>query len=208
METRTEFLHREAMRLVQQLLVLKESKGDDVAKNSLLAKAFELEFEAAMSLGSQFDKEPARSILFRSAAALAIDCGKWKEAEKLIYFGLAGNVPEMIKKQFFMLYQRLQSQPEVRGLPLAWFQVNQVKGHESLKKEIEVFDRVVLMRDIPGRDLQSGDVGTITGVLEDGKVFKVEFFALDGSSIAELIVDANIVKPASSKMVQHVREMA
>ena len=70
-------LHNEAMRLAQNAIYLKEV-GDDIEANALNIKAFEIEKRAAMCLLENKDKEPTRSVLFRSAANLAYGCGKWR----------------------------------------------------------------------------------------------------------------------------------
>ena len=207
MSNRTESLHREAMLLVQQSLVVR-NQGEKSTADSLLAKAFELELEAAMTLASEFDTEPARSILFRSAAALAVDCGLWKDAEKLIYFGLAGSVPEMIQKQFFTLFEKLLKQHEGQSLRLTAMKKYLVRHRDDkTTQDIRIFDQVVLLRDIPAQGFKSGDVGMVTDIFDNGETLQVEFFSLDGSSLAEIKVTASFVKPVSANMVQHVREM-
>lgn len=207
MENNTESLHRTAMKLVQQSLVLRE-QGDEDKAETLLKQAFESELEAAMSLASRFDKEPARSILFRSAAALAIDCGKWNDAQKLIYFGLAGNVPAMIQQQFFELFEKLTKQPKGPYLRLtAMKKYMEPEEQERSSPQVKLFDQVVMTKDLPSRNIKSGDVGTVTEFSDEGKTVKVEFFTLGGSFLAELKLPVTSVKPVSPKMVQHVREI-
>ena len=65
----------------------------------LYEQAFELEREAALNLLNREDLEPIRSILFRSAAALAKDCHRYKDAEKMIAYGLAANPPEDVVEE-------------------------------------------------------------------------------------------------------------
>jgi len=52
--------------------------------NCLLLAAYELESQAAHLAAQKNDSEPTRSILHRSAASLALDCGLSREAERLI----------------------------------------------------------------------------------------------------------------------------
>lgn len=59
-----------------------------------LEDALALESEAARACDLDF--EPTRSILYRSAASLALKCEKLQEAEKLIAGGLLGNPPDEI----------------------------------------------------------------------------------------------------------------
>lgn len=59
----------------------------------LYAMAFGIEKRAAMSLLNKYDKEPTRSILFKSASWLAIQCEMYQEATELARHGLTGNPP-------------------------------------------------------------------------------------------------------------------
>jgi len=45
------------------------------------------------------DIEPTRSILHRSAATLAVQCGEYEAAQRLIYRALAGNPPSDIEAE-------------------------------------------------------------------------------------------------------------
>jgi hypothetical protein len=56
--------------------------------------AFEYERKAAMLLLNDYDVEPTRSVLFRSAASLALNFGDYREAERMIALGLLGNPPK------------------------------------------------------------------------------------------------------------------
>lgn len=87
-----ETFHHEAMELVDRA-VLARQQGDQAAGLEFLKSAFEQERSAANLVADQFDFEPTRSILHRSAAALAIECSQLREAERLIGRALAGNPP-------------------------------------------------------------------------------------------------------------------
>ena len=67
----TQQVHRKAMILAQDAYV-SLSQGDEATALHLYEAAFELEREAALSLVSEESKEPTRSVLFRSAASLAV----------------------------------------------------------------------------------------------------------------------------------------
>jgi hypothetical protein len=71
-------------------------------------------------------------------------------------------------------------------------------------KELE---RVVLLSGIPDEGLEPGDVGTIVHVYQDGQAFEVEFLALDGQTRAVATVEANQVRPVTSRDMTHAREM-
>lgn len=73
---------------------------------------------------------------------------------------------------------------------------------------IKLYDRVVLTQNLPDSILKSGDVGTVVEIYNDGEAYEVEFFALDGSTLAVETVPAHLAKPVSGKMMLHVRELA
>ena len=70
---------------------------------------------------------------------------------------------------------------------------------------IEEHDRVVLTEDFSEQDLQAGDVGTVVHVYEEGTAFEVEFFRLDGRTVAVETVPASAVRPIASTDVIHAR---
>jgi len=72
--------------------------GDYAIAETLFQEAFELERRAAMLLVDT-QTEPTRSVLLRSAASLALDCHEFREAERLIAIGLAGNPPVPISDE-------------------------------------------------------------------------------------------------------------
>jgi hypothetical protein len=83
--------------------------------------------------------------------------------------------------------------------------------HESVgfrrrkKTMIEEHDRVVLTEPLPERDLQAGDVGTVVHVYENGTAYEVEFFRLDGRTVAVETLSASAVRPVASTDVPHAR---
>lgn len=93
-----QILHREAMSLVDDALQAKRD-GNDSKWNNILSDAFHKEQEAAMLFMNEVELEPTRSVLFRSAASLAIDCMKYRDAEKLIAIGLSGEPPDEIAEE-------------------------------------------------------------------------------------------------------------
>ena len=84
--------HRAAMRYAEQAKLASQGASSADAAH-LIRRAFELEREAAQLLLQSFDAEPTRSVLYRSAATLALECGELAEAKRLAYQGLAGNPP-------------------------------------------------------------------------------------------------------------------
>lgn len=86
--------HRKAMELAA-LALLARQRGNEKEAMPLFREAYNLEREVANELAPT-DLEPSRSVIHRSAATLALDCGEYVEAEKLAMIGLLGNRPASI----------------------------------------------------------------------------------------------------------------
>jgi hypothetical protein len=85
-------LHQQAMDLAEMAQVAKLRSNLDLA-SQLSRQAFEKERLAAELITNDFAAAPTRSILYRSAATLAIDCGEIHIAERLITTASSGNPP-------------------------------------------------------------------------------------------------------------------
>lgn len=101
-------LHEQAMALSEQGL-LARLDGDSEKAKMLLHQAFEFESSAA-NLVASTAIEPSRSVLHRSAATLALDCGELRAAERLIAVGLAGDPPEAVAQELRQLMLRVFDQ--------------------------------------------------------------------------------------------------
>lgn len=109
-------LHREAMELVDQAVLARQS-GDRTKALELVRAAFEKEKAAAEVVAYQFELEPTRSVLHRSAAALAIECNELRHAERLIGRALAGNPPKDIADELRdLLLEEIYSQRQAIGI--------------------------------------------------------------------------------------------
>ena len=73
------------------------SQGAEREAGRLYREALELELEAIRKLEEPV--EPARSVLHRSAAWLALDCGDARQAEKLAAAALAEQPPHEIAEE-------------------------------------------------------------------------------------------------------------
>lgn len=94
-----EAAHREAMDFADAAF-LATRKGDFGQAQEYYRQALEREREAANAISDRYDLEPSRSVLYRSAATLALSCKDFREAERLAACGLASeNVPEEIGKE-------------------------------------------------------------------------------------------------------------
>ena len=113
-------LHEQAMDLAEQAAI-KKLRGDSSGMEELLQRALDLETEAAGMVADDMEAEPTRSVLHRSAATLAVQCGELQQAEKLIAVALAGQPPldvaEELKDLFIQI--NLQQYLERKGVQLA-----------------------------------------------------------------------------------------
>ncbi|NET35788.1 MAG: hypothetical protein F6K19_27805 [Cyanothece sp. SIO1E1] len=113
-------LHQQAMDLAEQA-DLKKLNGDTTQVKEILRQALELEVEAAQMVADDLSAEPTRSVLHRSAATLAIECGELQRAEKLIAVALAGvpplDIAEELKDLFIQI--NLRKYLERKGVQLA-----------------------------------------------------------------------------------------
>ena len=99
------FLHGEAMRLASDAEWA--SRNEPQATNTircLYRKSQSLEEQAAKMAG---DAEPSRSVLFRSAASLAMSAGDEHAAIECLLHGLAGNPPAEIRAEMIQLYREI-----------------------------------------------------------------------------------------------------
>jgi hypothetical protein len=97
-------LHNEAMNLAEEAFVAQKAGKYGRAK-TLFKKAFVLERDAATSVADDHKAEPSRSVLLRSAASLAIDCGDHRESERLIAIALSGNPPPVLAAELRDLWE-------------------------------------------------------------------------------------------------------
>ena len=100
-------LHSLAMDHAEEAYVAK-MRGNIKAFEDSTRLALELETQAASIVAPFLDFEPSRSVLFRSAASLALDIHEYRIAEKLICTGLAGNPPLEIAEELRFLYEQSQ----------------------------------------------------------------------------------------------------
>ncbi|MCC8469009.1 hypothetical protein [Xanthomonas phaseoli] len=84
--------HSEAMRLYEQALSLR-AQGDFNSFQENAVLALEQEKRAAYEYEKLSGDEPTRSVLFRSAATIAIEAGKYEEALEIAGAGLARRGP-------------------------------------------------------------------------------------------------------------------
>ncbi len=104
-------LHQKAMTLAEEAHYAKRKNEVEKAQSKYLA-AFEYEKEAAMLLVNEYEYEPTRSVLFRSAACLLLNLPApsykhFRQAEQMVAYGLSGNPPEEIAEELREAWQEL-----------------------------------------------------------------------------------------------------
>jgi hypothetical protein len=87
--------HRQAMASADEAFLARRNGHVDEASR-LFAIALQYEMEAAIQAEWEQVPEPTRSVLYRSASTLALDCGRFREAERLAARGLSGDPPDDI----------------------------------------------------------------------------------------------------------------
>jgi len=138
-------LHDEAMNLAEMAAVAKV-KGNSEQANQLLRQAYETEVKAANLLIDASSPEPTRSVLFRSAASLAISCNELLEAERLIAKGLSGNPPQDIAEELRDLFESVNFHRhlELRGVVLEEDELQMSIAGESVSVGIAPAEQLVM----------------------------------------------------------------
>lgn len=108
-------LHNQAMELADQGDFLK-MQGNNTEAVAMYTKSLEAEKNAAIKAHEQGIGEPTESVLFRSAASLAYTTKDYREAEKLICMGLAGNPPVEIAEELRSLYDTVNFERSIEKM--------------------------------------------------------------------------------------------
>ena len=73
---------------------------------------------------------------------------------------------------------------------------------------------MVLTGDLPNKKLMKGDIGTVVMIhpkvklVSSDRGFEIEFFTLDGNTLAVETLLPNQIRPVKTNEVAHVREVA
>jgi hypothetical protein len=166
-------LHRMAMAKADEAMAARRMDRLSDA-NTLYREAFQLESQAAMDLIDDIAEEPTRSVLFRSAATLAVNGGLYASAAYLIGCALEGNPPAEIREELCELLESLLPARESAGtvvgpslgdaerrgrLETSWSSVS--SGLDELRKAIA-------QRNLTGGALSSQLIETILRIIRDG----------------------------------------
>jgi hypothetical protein len=112
-------LHRDAMDIADDAWVRRQ-EGDFVGYTERIKGAYQAERTAAEMMLSAGAAEPTRSVLLRSAASLALECGETRQAEKLVSIALAGDPPPEIAEELRDIVEQvgLHRHLDTRGMVL------------------------------------------------------------------------------------------
>src|SRR5437879_4115272 len=99
-------LHHESMRLVDEAEAARRH-GNAALARERLRQAFDHERRAADLVAGDISLEPTRSVLHRSAASLALECGALRDAERLIAAALSGDPPLEIAEELRDLLEQV-----------------------------------------------------------------------------------------------------
>jgi hypothetical protein len=94
------------MRLLDEADAARRNGNVQLARERL-RQAFDLERQAADLVAGDLSQEPTRSVLHRSAASLALECGVLREAERLIAVALSGDPPDEIAEELRDLLEQV-----------------------------------------------------------------------------------------------------
>jgi len=156
--------HRQGMDLAEMGFTAK-LRGDSQQASELFRQAFEYERKAAELVANDIDVEPTRSVLHRSAASLAIDCGEFREAERLIAIALAGNPPDEIADELRDLLEQVYANLNGEEEQLTFIEKDQ--PDRMLEDRISVKGQLLFANSISGRK------GIIKLVGERGKTHRI-----------------------------------
>ncbi|MBL1134120.1 MAG: DUF4926 domain-containing protein [Chloroflexi bacterium] len=70
---------------------------------------------------------------------------------------------------------------------------------------IKELDEIVLTSDIPEYRLQAGDLGTVVDVHPSGREYTVEFFTLEGKTVAIIPLAPDQIRPIASGEIASAR---
>jgi hypothetical protein len=74
---------------------------------------------------------------------------------------------------------------------------------------MELFERVILLEDLPDTTFIKGDLATIVEIYDKATAYELEFFAADGTSLGVETVAAHALKSCKGiKGVLHIHNIA
>ena len=132
-------LHNIAMELADKADLLKRQGKADEA-DAFFRQSLENERNAALAAKQQHIGEPTESVLFRSAASLAYTIRDYREAERLVCLGLAGNPPAEITEELRSLYDAVSMERNMAQMNLD----SSYKENENVTITVPIRERNLL----------------------------------------------------------------
>jgi hypothetical protein len=173
-------LHTKAIEIADIAFIKKFNGLLDEAK-TLFFEAYELEKEAAYLSKTENIGEPTISVLFKSAASLALNCDQFNEAEKLICIALYGEPPFEIAEELRNLLEELyfQRHLQLQGISLNSTELQLVIagrgiGYGMAKSDL-VFDRISTFEKLTFRTVERKSGKPFRSKGDVAKVIKMSF---------------------------------
>jgi tetratricopeptide (TPR) repeat protein len=200
-------IHNQAMEIAD-LADLQKIQGNKEEAISLYERSYNLEYDAAIKACNANVGEPSISILLRSAASLAMNCQKYRNAEKLIALALSGEPPAEIAEELRDLLENVHffRHLELKGIELSDDEVQLVisgkgVGYGYAKTE-EVMNRIKTFQDLTIRTIErmSGKSFRKSGpIAAEHKIFCNSYMSsLKAASMAFTIKFGSPEEPALS----------
>lgn len=104
-------VHNEAMD-ISQLGDISYRKGDTEQARQYYVKAYELELEAISMLNDTNSNELGQAVMLKSAANLAVLCGKGREAEQLVGQAIRKDIPDFLMEELRGLLKQVDALAE------------------------------------------------------------------------------------------------
>ena len=102
-------LHERAMDIAHEAVAVRDFAQDVSKARGLFERAYKLERDAAFLVPEGERAEPTRSILFRSAASLALQANLHNEAFRLVGEGMSGHPPPHILHDLLELIDEIRN---------------------------------------------------------------------------------------------------
>ncbi len=173
-------LHIKAIEIADVAFIKKFNGLLDEA-NILFKEAFEFEKAAAYSAKEQNVGEPTVSVLFKSAAALALNFNEFSEAEKLICLALYGQPPFEIAEELRNLLEDVyfQRHLQLQGISLNSTELQLVIagrgiGYGMAKSDL-IFDRINTFEKLTFRTVERKSGKKFRASGDVSKVIKMSF---------------------------------
>jgi hypothetical protein len=150
--------HSHAMDLAEQAFRLVSANSSGAIE--LFSKAYAIEREIADAIPALEENEPSRSIMYRSAASLALNAGLHRDAEIMVSQGLIGYPPEEIADELRDVFDQANferhlkiSGVDLKGNELMLTFVGNEVGLGYIRAS-ELTDRLEIFSDITKREVE------------------------------------------------------